>query len=79
MDVLKDLDMLVTWGEDDTLEILQKDVLMSQIPAVQRGSVAFLSNSSTLISASCTPTPLSISATIDEYLSLLAEAAKKVK
>lgn len=74
IDVLNNLDIIVTWGEDDTLETLQADSLMSQIPAVQRGSVVFLSNSSTLISASCTPTPLSIKATIDEYLDVISAA-----
>ena len=79
IDVLDNLDLIVTWGEDDTLAALQADALMSQIPAVQRGSVVFLSNSSDLISASCTPTPLSIRATIDEYLQVIAEAAEKVQ
>ncbi len=75
IDVLNDLDLIVTWGEDDTLAALQADPLISQVPAVQRGSVVFLSNSSKLIAASCTPTPLSIKATIDEYLELIQEAA----
>lgn len=75
IDVLQNLDIIVTWGEDDTLEALQADPLMSQIPAVERGSVVFLSNNSTLISASCTPTTLSIAATIDEYLDMISAAA----
>lgn len=78
IDVLKDLDLIVTWGEDDTLAALQADPLISQVPAVERGSVVFLSNNSTLISASCTPTPLSIRATIDEYLELIKTAAGKL-
>ncbi|WP_081668219.1 iron-siderophore ABC transporter substrate-binding protein [Butyrivibrio sp. MC2013] len=68
IDVLDDLDVLVAWGEEDTLDVLRADPLMSRIPAVERGSVVFLSNNSELIAASCTPTPLSIPATIDEYL-----------
>ena len=79
IDVLQDLDMIVTWGEDDTLAALQADPLISQVPAVQRGSVAFLSLGSDLVSASCTPTPLSIRATIDEYLDVLREAAGKLE
>ena len=78
IDVLKDLDLIVTWGEDDTLSALQADPLINQVPAIQRGSVVFLSNNSALISASCTPTPLSIKATIDEYLQLIQKAAEKL-
>ena len=79
IDVLNDLDLIVTWGESDTLEALQADPLISQVPAVSRGSVVFLSNDSALISASCTPTTLSIEATIDDYLALISEAAEKTE
>ena len=78
IDVLNDLDLIVAWGDSSTLDVFQADPLLSQIPAVQRGSVVFLDNDSTLISASCTPTPLSMRATIDDYLVLIAEAAAKV-
>lgn len=78
IDVLNELDLIVTWGEDETLAALQADPLINQVPAIQRGSVVFLSNNSTLISASCTPTPLSIRATIEEYLQLIQEAAAKL-
>lgn len=79
IDVLNDLDMIVAWGDASTLDVFRADPLLSQIPAVQRGSVVFLDTASTLISASCTPTPLSIPATIDEYLSLIAAATTNVK
>lgn len=79
IDVLNDLDLIVAWGDASTLDVFQADPLLSQIPAVQRGSVVFLDTASTLISASCTPTPLSIPATIDEYLALIAEAAANVR
>ena len=76
--MLNELDLIVTWGEDETLAALQADPLINQVPAIQRGSVVFLSNNSTLIFASCTPTPLSIRATIEEYLQLIQEAAAKL-
>ena len=79
IDVLNDLDLIVAWGDTQTLDVFQADPLLSQIPAVQRGSVVFLDTDSTLISASCTPTPLSIPATIDEYLALIAEAAANLQ
>ena len=76
IDVLNDLDIIVTWGEPDTLDALQADPLINQVPAIARGSVVFLSNDTTLIAASCTPTPLAINATIDDYLAAINEAAQ---
>lgn len=79
IDILQNLDLIVTWGEDDTLDALQSDPLISQVPAVERGSVVFLSLNSDLIAASCTPTTLAIEATIDEYLEAINEAAGKLE
>ena len=78
IDVLNDLDLIVTWGESDTLDALRADPLVSQVPAIQRGSVVFLPNDTSLIYASCTPTPLSIRATIDAYLDEISAAAAKL-
>ena len=78
IDILNDLDLIMAWGSSDTLEVFRSDPLLSQIPAVQRGSVVFLDNDSYMISASCTPTPLSIPATVDEYLELISAAAANV-
>ena len=51
--------------------------ITEKIPAVVNGAIVLLDSSSAL-SASSTPSPLSIPATIDEYLSVLQEAAEKV-
>ena len=48
-----------------------------KIPAIKRGSVVVIDSNSAL-AGSATPTVLSISATIDEYLSLIGQAADKV-
>ena len=48
--------------------------MLSQIPAIQRGSVAVLEDS-TPLAASANPSPLSIGWGIDEYFDLLAAAA----
>ena len=77
-DILKDADIIVTYGDESVLKVLQEDKLIRKIPAVANGSVALLNDDSELAAAS-TPTILSIPATIDEYLNLLNEAAKKVK
>ena len=79
IDVLNNLDLIVTWGGSDTLDVLQADPLIQQVPAVARGSVVFLDTNSDLIAASCTPTTLSIQATIDRYLEAINAAVAKIE
>ncbi|HCX65945.1 MAG TPA: iron ABC transporter permease [Eubacteriaceae bacterium] len=78
MDLLSDVDIIVTYGTDSLLEQLQSDPLIGSMPAVKRGSVAIIEDN-TPLAASGTPSALSIPATIDEYLSILAEAGMKVQ
>ena len=78
IDVLKDADILVAYGKDDLLKALQSDALLGTVPAVKNGAVALIEDGSVL-SASCTPSALSIPATIDEYLEILGAAASNVK
>ena len=78
IDVLKDADIIVSYGNDELLKALQNDALLSTVPAVKNGAVALIEDGSEL-SASCTPSALSIPATIDEYLEIMADAASKVK
>ena len=73
----ENVDILVTYGDDTTLKALQKDAIFGKIPAIKRGSVVVIDSNSAL-AGSATPTVLSISATIDEYLSLIGQAADKV-
>ncbi len=75
VDRLDDIDLIITYGTDGLLESLQKDPLISTLPAVQNGSVAIIEDA-TPLAASGTPSALSIPATIDEYLAILAEAVK---
>jgi iron complex transport system substrate-binding protein len=78
VDVLKDVDIIIAYGDATLLEALQADALVGTIPAVQRGSIALIEDG-TPLAASGTPSALSIPATIDEYLNLIGEAADKVK
>lgn len=78
IDKLKDVDVIVAYGNDKLLKQLQSDALLGTVPAVKRGSVALIEDGSTL-AASGTPSALSIPATIDEYLKVLNEAADKVQ
>lgn len=77
-DQLNDIDIIVTYGDKDTLATLQKDPLLGKIPAIKNGSVVIIDSSSAL-AGSATPTILGIPYTIDEYLTLINEAAVKVK
>ena len=60
------------------LKQLQSDALLGTVSAIKNGSVAIIEDGSAL-SASCTPSALSIPATIDEYLKIIGEAADKVQ
>lgn len=75
---LSDVDIIITYGDDALLEAMQADELMSAIPAVKDGAVVLLDSNSEVAAAS-TPTVLSIPATIDEYLTMINDAAQKVQ
>lgn len=76
-DQFADVDVLVTYGAADgsTLKTITADPLLSKIPAIARGSVAVLEDS-TPLAASANPSPLSIGWGLTDYLALLAEAAE---
>lgn len=74
-----DLDVLVTYGDDTTVETMQADPLLSRIPAVASGAVVVLPLSNAPLSAAANPSPLSISDELTaEYVGLLGEAAAKI-
>lgn len=77
-DMLNDVDVFVSYGDDNTLATLQADPIYGKIPAVERGSVVIIEDN-TPLAASGTPSTLSIEYTIDEYLTLLSEAVSKVQ
>lgn len=76
-DALNDTDLIVAYGDDKLLAALQADPLLGKVPAIQRGSVVMIENNTPLAAAG-NPNPLSIAYTLDEYLGLVDEAAKKV-
>lgn len=77
-DVLKNVDIILTYGDAASLKAMQKDKLLKTIPAIAKGSVALFKEGSSL-AASANPSALSIPATIDDYLKVIADAADKVK
>ena len=77
VDLLKDVDIVIGYGDDALLKALQADSLMGTMPAIKRGSVVLLEDG-TPLAASSTPSALSIPAAIDEYLALIGKAADQV-
>ncbi|MCE4050569.1 MULTISPECIES: iron-siderophore ABC transporter substrate-binding protein [Bacillaceae] len=77
VEALNDADVIVGYGNDDLYNAIKADPLLGNIPAVKRGSVAFIASDTPLVAAG-TPTPLSIEYTIDEYLELIGGAIDKI-
>ncbi|MGY1814844.1 iron-siderophore ABC transporter substrate-binding protein [Blastococcus sp. SYSU D00820] len=75
VDVFDDVDIIVTYGDQELVAALNADPLLSQIPAVQNGSIVLLPD--TPLGTAANPTPLAIGWVLDDYLALLAEAADK--
>ncbi|EGD56392.1 iron-siderophore ABC transporter substrate-binding protein [Gordonia neofelifaecis] len=67
----KDVDLIVTYGDDSTIARLKADPLLSKIPAVAAGHVAVLKDG-TPLAAMANPSPLSIPWGIDDYFGTLA-------
>lgn len=78
VDILTDVDIIITYGDEKLVSAMEKDPLIGTIPAVRRGSVVVIPDG-TPLAASGTPSPLSIPAMLDTYLELIAEGADKVK
>lgn len=76
-DQFADVDIVVTYGDQSLLTALQADPLISQIPAVARGSFALLGDTSPL-AAGANPSPLATPWVLEEYLDLLNDAATKI-
>ncbi|MFD1427013.1 iron complex transport system substrate-binding protein [Kroppenstedtia sanguinis] len=78
VEALYDADLIVGYGDDALYKTIKADPLLGKIPAVKRGSVAFIPSESPIVAAG-TPTPLSIEYTIDEYLELIGGAIDKIE
>ena len=78
VDVFDDVEVIVTYGDQELVDVLEADPLLSQMPAVKNGAIVSLDGAGSLGTAA-NPTPLAISWVLDDYLALLADAADKVK
>lgn len=77
-DALNDAEILIAYGDDNTLKALQADPILGEVPAIKNGTVLIIPDNTPLAAAG-NPNPLSIDYTIDEYVSLISEVAKKLK
>ena len=74
VDVFDDVDLIVTYGDQALVDTLKADPLLSQMPAVANDAIVFLDGSGPLGTAA-NPTPLSISWVLEDYVTMLADAA----
>ena len=77
VDVFNDVDIIVTYGDQALVDALNADPLLSQIPAVQNGAIVLLPD--TPLGTAANPTPLAISWVLEDYVTMLAEAADKAQ
>lgn len=74
VDTFADVELIVTYGDQELVDALKGDPLLSQMPAVANDAIVSLPGSSPLGTAA-NPTPLAISWVLEDYVDLLAEAA----
>ncbi len=75
IDSFDDVDIVVTYGNQQLLEALEKNPLTARMPAVSRRALVTLGRNP--IGTAANPTPLSISWVLKDYVALLADAAGK--
>ncbi|SDE66391.1 iron complex transport system substrate-binding protein [Blastococcus fimeti] len=75
IDTLDDVELIVTYGDQELVDALNADPLLSQMPAVKNGAIVLLPD--TPLGTAANPTPLAISWVLEDYVSMLAEAAGK--
>lgn len=78
VDLFDDVDVIVTYGDQALVDTLEADPLLSEMPAVAGGAVVFLDGESPLGTAA-NPTPLAIPWVLEDYASLIADAAAKAE
>ncbi len=77
IDSFDDVDIVVTYGNQQLLDALKANPLTSRMPAVAKGAVVMLGRNP--LGTAANPTTLSIRWVLKDYVDLLAEAARKSK
>jgi iron complex transport system substrate-binding protein len=73
IDQLQDVEVVVTYGDQTLIDALESDPLLSKMPAVQNDAIVLLPDSP--LGTAANPTPLSISYVLEDYVTMLADAA----
>ncbi|WP_231126165.1 iron-siderophore ABC transporter substrate-binding protein [Motilibacter aurantiacus] len=73
VDQFDDVDIIVTYGDDELVKTLKADPLLSKMPAVANDAIVLLP--STPLGTAANPTPLAISYVLEDYVGMLAKAA----
>lgn len=74
-DELADVDVIITYGGQELVDALKGDPVLSQLPAVKNDAIVNLDGEGKAIGTAANPTPLSVPALVEEYVTLLADAA----
>lgn len=77
VDLLDDVDIIVTYGGQEILDRIKSDPLLGRIPAVADDAVVMLGTGP--LAAGANPTPLSIPHVLPDYAAKLAQAARKAR
>jgi len=75
IDAFDDVDIVVTYGDEQLAAAVAGNALMSKMTAVANGAFVVLGRNP--LGTAANPTPLSISYVLDDYVALLSEAAQK--
>jgi len=77
IDLFDDVDLVVAYGNMKLLSAVTANLLMSKMPAIEKGAIVILGANT--VGTAANPTPLSISWVLKDYVALFAEAARKSK
>lgn len=77
IDAFADVDIIVTYGGRALLDRVKKNLLTSRMKTVQNDAVVLLGNDP--VGTAANPTPLSIPWVLDDYVSLLSDAARRAE
>ena len=75
IDLFDDVDIFVSYGDEQLFDPLESNPLMARMRAIKNGAVVMLGQGPFATAAN--PTPLSIPWVLEDYVSALAEAARK--
>lgn len=75
IDAFNDVDIFVSYGDEDLLVPLKSNPLMSRMRAIANDSIVMMGSGP--VATAANPTPLSIPWVLDDYVSMLADAVSR--